>query len=125
MSGRLEIVSLKPHFSKKTTIQNQNEGSSHKRYNSVNNRTVLKYEKEYNNHLNSDIYMEDNIFPGTSNRKNHSQIARMELNQTENNPFSLKNPEFSRRSVRKRVKRPQISGKKKLPNCFSITSKEI
>lgn len=125
LSGKLEIVSLRPQlFNKQATIQ-QNEYNAHKRYNSVNNRTITKYQYEYDNHLNSEFSRDEEIFPGTNARKNHSQIARMELNQSKMNPFNLKfkeEKEMSRRSVRKRIKIPQISGKK-LPNCFSITNK--
>jgi hypothetical protein len=126
MFGRLEIVSLKPQFSNKRSSINYNEVNAHKRYNSVNNRTIVKYDKDYNANMNKDLHVGESIFPGSSNRKNHSQIARMELNELESDPFSLNlNHNSSRRSDRKRFKMPQISGKKKLPNWFSITSKEI
>ena len=127
MSGKLDIVSLKPHLNSKRDSIDYNEVSSHKRYNSVNTRSITKNSKMHNNnHLRSDMNISDHLFPGGSNRKNHSQIARMELNELESDPFSIKSSnEHSRQSVRKRFKMPQISGKKKLPNWFSITSKEL
>lgn len=36
--------------------------NSHKRYNSVNNRTIVNYEQEYNNHLNADIHIRGTLF---------------------------------------------------------------
>ena len=36
--------------------------NSHKRYNSVNNRTIVNYEQEYNNHLNADIHIRGTFF---------------------------------------------------------------
>jgi len=50
---------LKPQFITKRTHVLNNEIPAHKRYNSVNNRTISKYEKEYSNHLDADISAEE------------------------------------------------------------------
>jgi hypothetical protein len=127
----LEIVSLKPQFVAKN---NEANTFSNRRYKSVNHRTIPKYAEdnladskegeyydfwEYSNHLDQQFIQHTSFHE--KKRYNISQAARAELM-----PFEL--PDLSRRSERKRIKISTSLCKNlcmKLPQCFSITDKDM